>query len=72
LRIKGLRSAALVPLMVSLTALGPKGHGFVIVGEILMAVSVMLVMLECMHPQLGLRKGPPPPEIKLNLSDPRV
>jgi len=72
LRIKGLRSAAFVPLMVSVMALRPTGHLYAIGAYILMAIVVLLFILECMHPQLALRKGPPPPEIKLNLSDPRV
>ena len=58
--------------MVSIMALGPKGHLFVIGAEIVMAIIVVLFLLECMRPQLGLRKGPPPPEIKLNLSGPTV
>jgi hypothetical protein len=56
--------------MVSVMALGPKGHLFVIGADIFVAIIVLLFILECMHPQLGLRKGPPSPEIKLNLNGP--
>ena len=72
LRIKGLRSAAFVPFMVSVMALGPRGHLFAIAAYSLMAIIVVLFILECMHPQLGFRKGPPLPEIKLNLNGPKV
>lgn len=72
LRIKGLRSAALVPFMISLMALGTKGHLFMIAADIGMSIIVLLVILECMHPQLGFRKGPPPPEIRLNLDGPKL
>jgi hypothetical protein len=72
LRIKGLRSAAFAPLMVSLSVFGHQGHVFTILAEILMAIIVILFILECMHPQLGLRKGPPLPEIKLNLNGPKI
>jgi DNA-directed RNA polymerase subunit RPC12/RpoP len=72
LRVKGLRSGAFALLFVSLTVLGPKGHVFAIFAEILMAAMGLVVVLECMHPQLALRKGPPSPEIRLNIGEPRA
>ena len=70
LKIKGLRSAALIPLMVSVMALGPMGHDFAILGDILIAAIVLIYILECMHPQLAFRKEPPAPEIRLNIGEP--
>ena len=60
-------AAALSSLFLVLLALSRLGHRSAILAEVLMAVLLVLIVVEFMHPQLQLRKPPPKPEIKLNI-----
>lgn len=60
----------LVPLWIGLIALGRMGHRFAIIAETLMVAIFAVILVEFMRPKLQLRKPPPKPETKLNISGP--
>ena len=59
---------ALSSFFLALIALGRLGHRFAIIAEVLMAAIFVVILVEFMRPQLQLRKPPPKPEIKLNIT----
>ncbi len=61
---------ALMPLWISLIALGGRGHRFAVIAEVLMVAIFAVILVELMRPQLQLRKPAPKPEIRLNISGP--
>ena len=61
---------ALMPLWISLIALGGRGHRFAVIAEVLMVAIFAVILVEFMRPQLQLRKPAPKPEIRLNISGP--
>ncbi len=67
---KNPRSVALMPLWISLIALGGRGHRFAVIAEVLMVAIFAVILVEFMRPQLQLRKPAPKPEIRLNISGP--
>jgi len=61
---------ALMPLWISLIALGGRGHRFAVIAEVLMVAIMAVILVEFMRPQLQVRKPPPKPEIRLNINGP--
>jgi hypothetical protein len=59
---------ALSSFFLALIALGRLGRRFAIIAEVLMAAIFVVILVEFMRPQLQLRKPPPKPEIKLNIT----
>src|SRR4029077_11289406 len=59
---------ALSSFILALLALGRLGHRFAVISEVLMGAILVVIVLEFMRPQLQLRKPPPKPEIKLNIT----
>jgi len=59
---------ALSSFFLALIALGRLGHRFAVISEVLMAAIFVVILVEFMRPQLQLRKPPPKPEIKLNIT----
>ena len=61
---------ALMGFWLGLISLGPLGHRYRIIGEVLMVAIFVMILVEFMRPQLQLRKPLPKPETTLNLSGP--
>ena len=56
---------ALMPLWISLIALGGQGHRSRVIALVLMFAIIVVIFVEFMRPQLQLRKPAPKPEIKV-------
>lgn len=68
LEMKPPRSFLLGPLIAPLFVLARQGRAFEILAFVFMFVTVVLVLVESLHPNVQLRKKPlPEPEIRLNI-----
>lgn len=71
LEMKPPRAAVFAPLMTSLFILARYGRIFEIVAFVFMFATLLLLLLECIHPKVQLRKRPlPKPAIRLNINGP--
>ena len=59
-------AAALWPGLIALATL--HGHRFATFVEVFMAATILVMLVELMHPQLQLRKPLPKAEIRLNIN----
>jgi hypothetical protein len=65
------RSAVLVSLAVPLSLLARRGHVVEVIAFLFMFATILLLLLESVHPKVQLRKNPlPKPTIRLNIDGP--
>lgn len=71
LEMKPPRSAFFAPLMAPLFVLARQGRVFEVIAFLFMFGTFLLLLLECLHPKVQLRKKPvPKPDTRLNINGP--
>jgi hypothetical protein len=71
LGMKPPRSFVLGPLMAPLFLLARRGRAFEVIAFVFMFATILLLLLESVHPKVRLRKkAPPEPEIRLKINGP--
>ncbi len=71
LEMKAPRSALLGPLIAPFFILARRGRGFEVLAFLFMFATILLLLLESIHPKVQLRKKPlPKPSIRLDIDGP--